>query len=101
MTLSEVYTRLKSTKLPVAYRAFRNHQAPPFIVYLSEGDNNFAADGRVYAVAHQVRIELYTQNIDTIAETAVEAAFSDIFYTKSRVFIDSEGVYETIYEMEA
>lgn len=100
MTLGEVYTRLKNTKLPVAYRAFQNRQAPPFIIYLSDGDNNFAADGRVYYAAHQVRIELYAQNIDTIAEATVEAAFDDIFYTKSRVFIDSEGVYETIYEME-
>ena len=100
MDLEQVYARLKSTGLPVAYRAFRSLQEPPFIVYLTDGDNNFSADGRVYFSARQIRVELYTREKDLSAEEAVEAAFSDIFYTKSQVFIDSEGVYETIYEME-
>ena len=100
MDLDQVYSRLKSTGLPVAYRAFRSLQEPPFIVYLTDGDNNFSADGRVYFSTHQIRVELYTREKDLSAEASVEAAFADIFYTKSQVFIDSEGVYETIYEME-
>ena len=100
MDLDQVYSRLKSTGLPVAYRAFRSLQEPPFIVYLTDGDNNFSADGRVYFSAHQIRVELYTREKDLSAEASVEAAFADIFYTKSQIFIDSEGVYETIYEME-
>ena len=100
MDLDQVYSRLKSTGLPVAYRAFRSQQEPPFIVYMTDGDNNFSADGRVYFSAHQIRVELYTREKDLSVEAAVEAAFADIFYTKSQVFVDSEGVYETIYEME-
>lgn len=100
MTLQDVYIRLRSTGIPVAFYAFQSRQNPPFIVYLTEGDSNFSADGRVYFSAHKIRVELYTREKDLSAEAAVEAAFSDIFYTKDQIFIDSEGVYETIYEME-
>lgn len=100
MELEQVYTRLRSTGIPVAYHAFQSRQELPFIVYLTDGDNNFSADGRVFFSSHQIRVELYTREKDLSAEAAVEAAFSDIFYTKSQVFVDSEGVYETIYEME-
>lgn len=100
MELEQVYTRLKSTGIPVAYRAFQSRQELPFIVYLNDGDNNFSADGRVFFSSHQIRVELYTQEKDRSAEAQIEAAFADIFYTKDQIFIDSEGVYETIYEME-
>ena len=100
MDLEQVYALLRSTGIPVAYRAFQSRQEPPFIVYLTDGDNNFSADGRVYFSTHKFRVELYTREKDLSAEAAVEAAFSDIFYTKDQIFIDSEGVYETIYEME-
>lgn len=100
MTIQDVYIRLRSTGLPVAYYAFQSRQEPPFIVYLTDGDNNFSADGRVYFSAHKIRVELYTQEKDQSAEAQIEDAFADIFYTKEQVFIDSEGVYETIYEME-
>lgn len=100
MDLEQVYALLRSTGIPVAYRAFQSRQEPPFIVYLTDGDNNFSADGRVYFSAHKIRVELYTREKEKSAETAVETAFADIFYTKDQIFIDSEGVYETIYEME-
>ena len=100
MELERVYTRLRSAGIPVAYHAFQSRQEPPFIVYMTDGDNNFSADGRVYFSAHQIRVELYTQEKDRSAEAQIEAAFADIFYTKDQIFIDSEGVYETIYEME-
>ena len=84
----------------MAYRAFQSRQELPFIVYLNDGDNNFSADGRVFFSSHQIRVELYTQEKDRSAEAQIEDAFADIFYTKEQIFIDSEGVYETIYEME-
>ena len=34
MTQKELAQRLAATGLPVAYRAFRTRQAPPFICYL-------------------------------------------------------------------
>ena len=100
MNISDVKERLKSTGFPVAYRAFEKPTVPPFIVYLSEGDNNFAADGTVYFAAHQIRIELYTARRDLSAEGKVEAVLADVYYEKSVIYIESEKVYETIYELE-
>ncbi len=100
MTLSDVKDRLKSTGLPVAYRAFEKPTKPPFLVYLSDGDSNFAADGVVYFAAHQVRVELYASVRDLASEAKVESAFADIYYEKTVTYIESEKVYETIYELE-
>ena len=33
MTLIDVYTRLQTLDLPVAYMAFKSAQNPPYIVY--------------------------------------------------------------------
>lgn len=100
MTYADVFTMLQATQLPVAYRAFEEAQRPPFIVWVSEIDNNFAADDKVYFSGHRIRIELYTTTVDAVSEAAVEAALADHFYTKSRVYIAEEKLYETIYELE-
>lgn len=100
MTLTEVKNRLQNTGFPVAYMAFPEQTTPPFIVFLSEGDNNFSADGSVYFSAHKLRIELYTAYRDLETELSVESALSDLFYEKTVIFIDNDQIYETIYELE-
>ena len=100
MTLSDIKNRLKTTGFPVAYRAFNEPTALPFIVYLSDGDTNFSADGTVYFAAHKVRIELYTGERNLSAEAKIEAVLSDVYFEKSTTYIDAEKVYETIYELE-
>ena len=100
MTYAEVKTMLASSGLPVAYRAFESITNPPFIIWMSDADNNFAADGKVFFSAHQIRIELYTTKVDVESETALENALSEHFYTKERIYIDEEKMYETIYELE-
>lgn len=100
MTYEEVFSMLQTAGLPVAYRAFSAVQHPPFVVWISDGDNNFPADDQVYYSAHKLRVELYTTNVDAVSESAVESALAGHFYTKSRVYIDEEKLYETIYELE-
>lgn len=48
MTQKELAQRLAATGLPVAYRAFRTRQAPPFICYLYVYDSQFFADNEMY-----------------------------------------------------
>ena len=100
MTLTEVKDRLMTTGLPVAYNAFQSEQALPFIVYQNPGEDQFGADGKVYYSAHEIRIELYTELRDTASEALIENAFSDVFFEKSTIYIDTEKCYETIYELE-
>lgn len=64
MRLEEFCDILKTTGLPVAYRAFPEEEAPklPYICYQNPENNNFAADGIVFFLAREIQVELYTKN---------------------------------------
>ena len=104
MTLEELARMLEKTGFPFAYDHFAEGEStdPPFICYLLPGSDNFAADGRVYFRISEVRIELYTDWKDPVAEALVETVLDDagIFYNKSEAWIQSEKLYEVLYSME-
>ena len=104
MKLIEVKEMLESTGLPVAYRAFPEGKAPklPFIVYLSTGTDNFAADGKVYHEVKTIHVELYTETKSEELEKILEKAFDEweLFWNKSEEYLDTEKCYEILYEME-
>lgn len=100
MTLQELHTKLKTTGYPVAYRAFKSSQKPPFVCYLVVYDHNFSADGRVYSKVKHVQIELYTAAKDETAEAKVETALDGLFFEKSEIYIDAEQTYQILYEVE-
>ena len=90
--------------IPYAYDHFAEGESPnpPFICYLLPGSDNFAADGRVYYKINDVHIELYTDHKNTELELKVEEVLDryNIFYNKSEVWIDSEKLYEVLYQFE-
>ena len=90
--------------IPFAYDHFAEGESPdpPFICYLLPGSNNFAADGKVYYKISQVNIELYTDRKDPAVEQKLEDALdaASIFYNKTEVWIDSERLYEVLYQFE-
>ena len=104
MTHSEFIAMMEETDLPFAYDHFAEGESPdpPFICFLYPGDNNFSADGRAYFKINQVNVELYTDLKDPGLEARVEAVFDrhGIFYGKSESWIDSEGLYEVLYQFE-
>ena len=93
---------IKSMGLPFAYDHFAEGEspAPPFICYLTPGSDNFAADGRAYYKINIVNIELYTDTKDPSVEQKVESvlAANGIFYDKTEVWIESEKLYEVLYQ---
>ena len=95
---------LSETGIPFAYDHFAEGESPepPFICYLLPESNNFAADGIAYCKISRVHIELYTDRKDSAAEQVVEAVLSKhgIFYHKTEVWIDSEKLYEVLYQFE-
>lgn len=102
MTLKELAARLESTGLPVTYRAWPENTAPspPFICYMAAYSNNFAADGGVYAKVDHIQIELYTKLKDPEMEDKVEEALSSLFWDKTETYLDTEKLYEILYEIE-
>lgn len=93
---------LQASSLPVAYRAFPEDEAPPlpYICYLTTGNNNFAADGKVYYGAIHIQVELYTKFKQPEVEEKVEEALSSLYWEKSEEYIDSEKCYQILYELE-
>lgn len=95
---------LNETGIPFAYDHFAEGESPepPFLCYLLPGSNNFAADGKVYHKINEMRLELYTDKKDLITEQKVEDVLDlqGIFYNKSEVWIDSEKLYEVLYQFE-
>ena len=95
---------IKSMRLPFAYDHFTEGESPdpPFICYLTPGSDNFAADGRAYYKINIVNIELYTDIKDPSVEQKVESVLdaNGIFYEKTEVWIESEKLYEVLYQFE-
>ena len=95
---------IKSMGLSFAYDHFAEDEspAPPFICYLTPGSDNFAADGRAYYKINIVNIELYTDTKDPSVEQKVESVLdaNGIFYDKTEVWIESEKLYEVLYQFE-
>lgn len=104
MTPEQVKKIIEDQSLPVAYRAWREGEAPPlpYAVYYAGRANNFAADGIVYFSAQKYTIELYTEEKAPDIERALEERLTaaGIFWTKDEAYIDSEHMNEIIYEIE-
>ena len=104
MTHQEVLEMMNEMKLPYAYHHFVEGESPdpPFLVFLYPGSDNFSADGKVYFKVNRLNIELYTDLKDVELEETVEAVLDEhgIFYEKSEVWIETENLYEVLYQTE-
>lgn len=102
--MEELLTILNKCGISFAYDHFAEGESPdpPFICYLIPGSDNFSADGKAYYKKNEVRIELYTDTKDLAVEQMVEDALdaASIFYGKSETWIDSEKLYEVLYQFE-
>ena len=104
MSHEEVMKMMEETGLPFAYDHFVEGESPepPFLVFLYPKADNFAADGIAYFKISRLDVELYTDLKQQELEERIEAVLlkHGIFYGKSEVFIESEQLYEVLYEME-
>lgn len=104
MTYEEIASMLSEMNLPLAYHHFSQGESPdpPFLIYLSPGSNNFAADGKVFFKVKEIDIELYTDKKEPALEERLETILdaAGIFYEKTETYIDTEQLYEVLYETE-
>lgn len=104
MTHEEVMAVMEEIGLPYAYHHFAEGESPdpPLAVFLYPGSNNFSADGKVYFKTDRLNIEIYTDIKNIELEQQIEAVLDGhgIFYEKSEVWIESENLYEVLYQME-
>ena len=95
---------LGETGIEYRYHHFETEEAivPPFLVWVLPGSNNFIADGIVYQGIQELDLELYTDSKDFDLEKAIESVLKkyEIAWNKTELFIESESLYEVLYEME-
>ena len=106
MIQSELYTILKATGFPVAYSHFTGTTTtplptPPYICYLSAYSSNLKADNKVYKKIDNLQIELYTTKKDLAAEKKLEDLLdqNEIAYDSTETWLESEQLFQKIYEM--
>ena len=101
MTEQELYTLLKTLKLPVAYDHFVDMDELPGIVYREATDNVFYADDVAFYLQNQYEVVLVTKYKDVSLETELETLFTqnDIAFEKQEYFNDAERVYFIEYDI--
>ena len=98
MQLSDLKILLDTIGVSVAFHAFKKPQALPYIVFITPGADNMAADGKVYYSTPRVQVELYTAAKDTVLEGKVESALSSFFWQKDEGYLDDEQMYMVTYQ---
>jgi len=104
MDHKDVIAMIEGTSLPYSYDHFAEGEVPelPYIAFRYPASDNTAADGMTYLTSARLNIELYSDIKDPAAEEKVEAVLNSygIIYNKSEEWIESEKLYEVLYEME-
>ena len=104
MTYRQIATMIAGVGVPYAYYQFPEGtaQAPPFICFYYDSDNDIKADQSNYQKVERLVIELYTAKKDFELEAATEAALkaAGLVYSRNEVFIDSEKLYQDVFETD-
>lgn len=101
---TDIQTVLTGTGLPVTYSHFKEPQAPPFLTYLGDGQDQFAADNTRYAYAPAYTVEYYYTRKSEETEETIEAALLAggwHFEKDADTWIESEAVFQIVYYVRA
>lgn len=106
MTLFEILTNPETgLGIPCAYSHFRNDEvpeAPPYLVYMGDGQDTFEADNTYYWTRNRYQIEYYFTIKDEDQEAAIEKLLLDngYLYDKTEdVYIEDQGVFVIYYNV--
>ena len=104
MTYKEVTAMIAEINVPYAYYEFTKDTAvePPFVCfYYPESDDMYADDSNYQKIEH-LTIEVYTDQKDFALEATTESVLRShgLTWARSETRIDSERMFEVIYDME-
>ena len=104
MKAKDVYTMLKTLKIPVAYDHFDSNKniTPPFIVYRETDVDTFKADGISYYRDYNYEIELITEKKDTDLQEELETLLTTNrlpYDLRNELWDNNEKIYHNIYEI--
>ena len=106
MTLFEILTNPETgLGIPCAYSHFRDDEvpeAPPYLVYIGDGQDTFEADNTYYWTRNRYQIEYYFTIKDEDQGAAIEKLLLDngYLYDKTEdVYIEDQGVFVIYYNV--
>ena len=106
MTLFEILTNPETgLGIPCAYSHFRDDEvpeAPPYLVYMGDGQDTFEADNTYYWTRNRYQIEYYFTEKNEEQEAAIEKLLLDngYLYDKTEdVYIEDQGVFVIYYNV--
>ena len=102
MSHEELLQILAPVGIPWAYHHWENPPAPPYGVYMDGPYDPFNADNINYFNSRQVRLEVYSLVRDAALDERVQAALTaaDVCYEADFEYLESESLYESIFEIE-
>ena len=90
--------------IPWAYYQFPNGSiaSVPFLIYYYDDNDDFIADNSNYARIENLVIEFYSDTVDFASEDVIESVLwnSNLVYSKSFSYLESEEMYLLRYESE-
>lgn len=101
MTILEIYNMLNDI-VPSFYSHAPINTPVPFATFLTDHENNFSADNKVYKEVTGITITLYMGENDLYLEDSLNTALNDadLYWVSSTDYDDNQKVYTTIYETE-
>lgn len=92
---------LSKTDYKTAEVRFLKPPPLPYIIFIEEQDIG-GADGLNNIISRKITLELYSEVIDSEAESKIENLINDQLFNfkKSRTWIESEKFFQTMYDFE-
>ena len=101
MELEEIYTKLCSLGIPVAYMKFTKPQKLPFLVYYESGTEIQGADTYNLYRRTEITVELYTQQKSPGLERSIEELFRDREISKNAdAYLKDENMFVTAFSFD-
>jgi len=90
---------LEAAQIQVAEERFVNAPPLPYIIF-KDGTETSGADSKNCIASRDISIELYSLKVDHVSEELIENLLNEksIGYKRDRIWIDTEGMFETIYD---
>lgn len=105
MTYQEIKNMIESIGLPFTYYEWKEGDMIPnlpYVVFYYPTSDNMSADNIVYQNIEQLNVEVYSKEKDFAIEKQVETVLNQngFYWEKNESFIESEDMYEVLYQME-
>lgn len=101
MELTEIYAKLRTLDIPVAYLKFDKPQKLPFIAYFEAGTEIQGADNYNLYRRVTIRIELYSEKKNPDLERKIENLFRSVEIEKDGdTYLQGEKMFMTVFSLE-